>query len=282
MTPDELNVLLDSLLRHSNYMRGLDPRLEQEVGDLLQHPDPGVVNAAATTLGVIGSESQLHRLLALLSHPLESHRAAAAAALAGYARCDDRRESARRALFPLLDDPATPVRLLALQSLGSLGIDGAEDRVVEFLSHELAPFRRLAADLAGRHLLRDAIAPLQRLLADELEEIRVAACSALILLGVSDVLDDAQRLLRSPAPTVRIPILRAIQFGRATWASDELIDHLRDTNQTVRDHALQGVRVLKVRKALPLLRALLRNHPELFPPADLERAIAAIEGRIAP
>ncbi len=278
MTPDDLNSLLDSLVRHANYMRGLDPRLEAEIGDLLQHPDPVVVQTAATTLGILGSQSQLARLLALLSHPADTHRAAAAAALAGYTRFDDERESLRRALAPLLDDDSDTVRLMALQSLAALGIDGAEDRVVRLLGHPLAPFRRLAAELAGRHRIREAVPDLERLLGAAEEDVRTAACAALILLGVADVLADAERLLESPAPTTRISILQAIQFGAARWAADHLIAHLRDPNATVRDHALQGVRVLRVREALPVLRALLANH-ELFPRADLERAIAAIEGR---
>ena len=278
MTPDQLNALLDSLVRHANRMRGLAPELESEVGDLLQHPDPSVVETAATTLGVIASRSQLPRLLDMLSHPLDSHRAAAAAALSGYARFDDERESLRRALAPLLDDDVDAVRLMALQSLGSLGIDGAEDRIARLLDHPLVPFRRLAAELAGRHRVRSAIPALQRLLAAPEEEVRCAACAALIQLGIADALDDAERLLASPAPTTRIAILQAIQFGRARWAADHLVAHLRDPNPTVRDHALQGVRVLRVREALPVLRALRANH-ELFRTGDLERAIASLESR---
>jgi HEAT repeat protein len=276
MTPDQLNALLDSLVRHANHMRGLDPSLEVEIGDLLQHPDPAVVSAAATTLGVIASRSQLPRLLAMLSHPSDGHRAAAAAALAGYSRFDDERVSLRFALAPLLDDDVDAVRLMALQSLGSLGIDGAEDRIVRLLGHPLAPFRRLSAALAGRHRLRDAIPALQRLLAAPEEEVRAAACAALIALGVADVLGDLERLLDSPSPVTRIAILQAIQFGRARWAADHLVARLRDPNPTVRDHALQGVRVLRVREALPVLRALLANR-ELFRAADLERAIEAVE-----
>ena len=168
--------------------------------DAARNPDDPLRILAIQALGALGRRAQavVLELPGLLKDADEGVRAAAAFAVGGLA-------DAGRAALPLLeqalDDPAAAVRAAALRALGSVvGPEEAErllPRLIEMLKDGSALVRAGAADALGRMggLLSDAsaaIKPLVAALADNTEEVALAALASLKSMGskAKDALPD--------------------------------------------------------------------------------------------
>ncbi len=180
-----------------------------------------------------------------------------------------RAKAALPALKAALKDPDQRVRSFAVATLGRQGPDNLPLLLEALGSERLAP----AARVGFRELGKEAVGPLLRVLKEGDPHARAAAATALAAVGAPAVeaIPALQKALTDPNGLVRVQAAGALrQLTPGTRAGlAQLLEGLHDKDAAVRREAAELLARLKVREALPALRAALKD------PSPLVRVPAA-------
>ena len=283
--------IADILTRHGEAV--VDP-LVAVLSDSVRQPARAW---AANVLGEVRAQRAFPALVLGLSDAEDEVRAKSATALG---RLGDRR-AVGYLLEHLLTDPAPFVRLRIASSLGQFGGPEVTDRLVQALG-DRAWWVRMRSVEALEQIGAGAEAPLLVALDDSDPEIRARAAVALERLGVPDNLvrmivtgegvPEAAKILakiaragarellgelvRHRSPEVRAVVVTALQRSGRTDLAPELITIASsDEEPALRGLALDTLRALRVRDALPAALAALAD-----PDAGVRAAGASLVGEL--
>ena len=282
---------LDAMLAYGSYafavtdvmgqVHGRDPLLAS-LNDTERHA--AFRSAAARTLGTVGGEGMLERLLGALKDKVPLVRAGAAE---GLGRLGDRRalepllEALRqpdetlqasaatalgmlgdqRAIGPLVDatlkNTSEKVSEQAAEALGQLGGPSAADALIVSLQDKSATTRRRAIRALGK--LRDprAVEPLAATAKDQDVGVREAAVKALSQLKDPRTIEALLGALKDPATSIRSAAATALGQSRDARAVEPLIAALADANASVRSSVIKALGEMGDRRAGPRLLPLL-------------------------
>ncbi|HZI75865.1 MAG TPA: HEAT repeat domain-containing protein, partial [Gemmatimonadales bacterium] len=288
--------LADILVRHGAL--AIEPLIH-----LLSGTDRNTARAwAANVLGEVRAVEAVPLLLQALEDPSDEVRSKAATALG---RLRDRRAVAPL-LEHLLSDPAPFVRARVASALAQFGGPEVTERLVRTLG-DSAWWVRMRGVEALEQIGPGAEAALLMALDDTDPEIRQRAAVSLERLGIPGQLtvaieqggsgSDAARtlsrmvavgtrelisqLLLHPSDTVRQVVIAGIRDARRRDVSGELTRIVSgDPAGAVRGLALDALRVLRIREAVPAALAALREEDTTVQVAAL-RLLAQLGGRDA-
>lgn len=193
-----------------------------------------------------------------------------------------------------LDDTDPEVRLLAARAASEMRIDGAGERVVDWLGEGDSRLRRTACEVIRLSPSPRAVAPLSRVLGDANAEVRIAAAITLGMLGDREAVPSLLGHLDDPSLEVRteivtalgrigdhravVPLLgkvqdNAVEVRRMTVrvlgdlgdprASSALMLALRDKSDEVRVEAIDSLGRLKAADATSALAPLTHDRSSL-------------------
>ncbi|HYC50563.1 MAG TPA: HEAT repeat domain-containing protein [Gemmatimonadaceae bacterium] len=250
---------------------------EWAVASRLTDPDPRVRESAARISGYFGFRSALGPLLALAHDPDESVRRAAVEHLANY----DDEEAARTIHAAVENDPAVSVRSAAIRALGQVETPGAIEALTKACDDANLWIRYFAVRTLARRGEVDEQTPqvmIRLAMSDPMPPVRIAALDAIADLkehraatAIATLADDSE---------TEVACAAVATLGRIGGAEQEaLLLGLLDRGQhELIAAALDAVGRLKVRPAVPRLRALARESDDWELRVRAVQALADIGG----
>ena len=262
----------------------VDPRVHQALGKALRDEDKDVREGAALALGILGGSPALRELATALQDPVPGVRAAAATAIGKVGTTAD-----GRSLVPLLADESSEVRDCALHALGVLRVKEAGpelaslydsnrkkplgtkvlatlsrigdssqgDLFVQVMQEPDPERKRLAVEGLGR--ISDA-ARLEALKKDYQrerdEEVRLAYCFALVLMGDRAFLDTV--VLALPSRTLG-DRARNYLLEMGPRVLPDLYPYLSDQDADIRAELSDIIGTMGDAEAIPRLTPLLND-----------------------
>ncbi len=140
-----------------------------------------------------------------------------------------RSKKAEGALFELLDDNDSGVRIAAVRSLGYIGTENAVVPLIKRLTVDKDPtFRACAIESLGNLKDQRAIEPLIKSLDDKVPEVRIAAIRSLGILGDEKAEEALITRLDKSSPELQRQILLAIGSFGSKKATEVLVHKLKD------------------------------------------------------
>jgi len=215
-------------------MRHGDSELVRKLTALLRDEDEQVVFIATQILGSLSDTTAVRPLGELISHSNPEIRAAACWSLGTIGH-----DSALEYLVPALEDENDHVRFAAVVALGNLHCTPAVKHLFTMLSDPVDSVRvRAIQSLYYYRLDRDAgilASDFAPVVVDKSDLVRYVAVQAL-----GGAWEDA----------------RGWVYGDSTAAGELLLDALNDRNRAVRIEAINSLKKLRYRKAVPLLKKM--------------------------
>ncbi|HVR84314.1 MAG TPA: HEAT repeat domain-containing protein, partial [Planctomycetota bacterium] len=226
------------------------PRL----AELLNDQQPFVRQWVFVAFGKLGADSQVPRLLAALSDPIESIQAAAADALVAL----DPPGLAEK-VRPLFRSSRESERLQCVRILAALHDEDAVPSILKQLPSTDSGMRAAVAwalaDLQATHS-GPALVPLLR---DEVEDVRTAALWAVGVLRIKEAGADIPKLVLDPEEEARTMACWAAGRLELREAVPALLKTLAEPDPDLATAAAWPLGVLRVKEALPRLLDLSKG-----------------------
>jgi len=151
--------------------------------------------------------------------------------------------------------------------------------IVHMLSHDQWYVVRNVADLCGEIRLEKALPALTRQVSHDDERVRRAVAGALAKIGGAGAVEPLRRLLRDPAPTVRLQLAQDLDGRRnRSLAMSLAVAAEEEAKPDVQREMLLALGRIGSPEAIQALRKLAEPGGRLFRRKPLATRLAAVEG----
>jgi HEAT repeat protein len=239
--------------------------------EALKDKVPLVRAGAAEGLGRLGDQRALQPLLEALRQPDETLQASTATALGTLGD--------QRAIEPLVEatlkNASEKVSEKASEALGQIGGPSAIDPLVAALQDKSASTRRRAIRALGKLHDPRAVEPLVAAAKDQDAGVREAAVQALVRSKDPRSVEVLLGALKDPSTSIRSAAATALGQSRDARAVEPLLAALTDTNASVRSSVIKALGELGDRRAGPRLLPLLQEKD-----TSIRQVVAESLGRV--
>jgi quinoprotein glucose dehydrogenase len=255
------------------FQEGFAQRRDEELIQLLEHPDQRVRLRAQFTIVDRGSE-----IASLLQGIAEKHenQLARIHAIWALAQLGAKHPELVTNLLPLLDDSDPEVRAQVAKVFGQTSNPKANERLISLLQDVSPRVRLFAAQTLGRTAHQAAVPALIQLLNEVVDQdpyLRHAAVHALFKIGDRDAI---REMRNDKSPAVR---LAAVLIQRR-MADPEVAISLNDTDPLVATEAARAINDLQLEKGTEALAELIQTLDPVLAPEALTRRVLNANFRI--